>query len=382
MSRTEPLPRTDDERPGPRLDHRPGTGPPPQPSARQLIPGWRIRLLSGRIAIRIARRPLIAATALVAALLTIAVLALGTGDFTVSALDVVRTLAGAGTPATEYIVNTLRLPRLLVGIVVGLALGVSGAIFQSLARNPLGSPDIVGFETGAATGALSQILVFGGGPFAVAASAVLGGLATALVVYALSSTRGSVQGYRLILVGIAAGALLSSINSYLMIKASIDEAQAAAVWLIGSLNGRGWDQLLPAAVAVAVLLPISLLLGPHLRMMETGDASAKALGVPVERSRLALVILAVLLCATATAAAGPIAFVALAAPQLARRVTRSAGVTLLPAALMGALLLTVSDFAAQRVLAPIQLPVGIMTAAIGGLYLMWLLTHEWRAGRR
>ncbi|MFI1016197.1 FecCD family ABC transporter permease [Streptomyces sp. NPDC020965] len=353
----------------------------PVPTAAELIPGWRPRYAGGRVGFRFAKRPVVAGSALLAALLVVAVLALGTGDFTVSAVDVVRTLVGAGTPATEYIVNTLRLPRLLVGIVVGAALGVSGAIFQSLARNPLGSPDIVGFETGAATGALLQLLVFGGGPFAVAVGAVFGGLGTALVVYALAYKRG-VQGYRLILVGIAAGALLSSVNSYLMIKASLDEAQAAAVWLTGSLNGRGWDQFLPAVLAVAVLFPACLLLGPHLRMMEAGDASAKSLGVPVERSRLILIVLAVLLCATATAAAGPIAFVALAAPQLARRLTHSAGVTLVPAALMGALLLTVSDFAAQRVLAPIQLPVGIMTAAIGGLYLMWLLTHEWRAGRR
>ncbi|MGW6455266.1 FecCD family ABC transporter permease [Streptomyces sp. NPDC055078] len=351
------------------------------PTARQLVPGRRLRLAGGRIGLRIAERPLYTGLALLAALLTVAVLALGTGDFTVSPADVVRTLVGAGTPSTDYIVNTLRLPRLLVGIVVGAALGVSGAIFQSLARNPLGSPDIVGFETGAATGALFQILVFGGGPFAVAAGAVLGGLGTALVVYALAYKRG-VQGYRLILVGIAAGALLSSVNAYLMIKASLDEAQAAAVWLTGSLNGRGWDQFVPAVITVAILLPLCLLLGPHLRMMEAGDASAKSLGVPVERSRLVLIVLAVLLCATATAAAGPIAFVALAAPQLARRITRSAGVTLIPAAIMGALLLIASDYAAQRVLAPVQLPVGIMTAAIGGMYLMWLLTHEWRAGRR
>ncbi|MGC5346831.1 FecCD family ABC transporter permease [Streptomyces sp. DT24] len=350
-------------------------------AARRLIPGWRPRIAGGRIGVRLPKRPLIVGLALLAALLAVSVTALGTGDFTVSGVDVVRALVGKGTPATDYIVNTLRLPRLLVGIVVGSALGMSGAIFQSLARNPLGSPDIIGFETGAATGALLQILVFGGGAFAVAVSAVLGGLATALTVYLLAYKRG-VQGYRLIIVGIAAGALLSSVNSYLMIKASLAEAQAAAVWLTGSLNGRGWDQLVPALIAVAVLFPACVLLGPHLRMMEAGDALAKALGVPVERSRLALIVLAVLLCATATAAAGPIAFVALAAPQLARRVTRSAGVALIPAALMGALLLTVSDFAAQRVLAPIQLPVGIMTAAIGGLYLMWLLIHEWRAGRR
>ncbi|MEE1824741.1 iron chelate uptake ABC transporter family permease subunit [Streptomyces sp. BE20] len=352
---------------------------PAVPDPARLVPGLRIRL--GPLQLRVARRPLVAGCGLALALLTVAVVTLGTGDFQVSPVDVVKALAGQGTAATDYVVNSLRLPRLAVGLIVGAALGLSGAVFQSLARNPLGSPDLIGFETGAATGALLQILVFGGGPFAVALGAVGGGFATALTVYLLAYRRG-VQGYRLIVVGIAAGALLSSVNAYLMIEASIDEAQAAAVWLTGSLNGRGWDQFGPAALAIGLLLPAVLLLGRHLRLMEAGDDAAKALGVPVERSRALLVVSAVLLSAVATASAGPISFVALAAPQLARRLGRAAGVSLLPSALMGALLLCLSDLAAQRVVAPIQLPVGIMTAAIGGLYLVWLLLHEWRSGRR
>ncbi|MFJ8045505.1 FecCD family ABC transporter permease [Kitasatospora sp. NPDC096147] len=352
----------------------------PAAPAPVLIPGIRVRVGSS-VRLRIAPRSAWTGLGLLAALIAVAVTTLGTGDFQVSPADVVRALAGQGTQATDYVVNTLRLPRLLVGIVVGAALGLSGAVFQSLARNPLGSPDLIGFETGAATGALLQILVFGGGAFAVAAGAVGGGFATALVVYLLAYRRG-VHGYRLIVVGIAAGALLSSVNAYLMTEASIDEAHAASVWLTGSLNGRGWTQLGPAALAVGLLLPVVLVLGRHLRIMETGDAAAKALGVPVERSRLVLVVVAVLLSAVATATAGPIGFVALAAPQLARRLARAPGVTLLPSALMGAVLLCLADLAAQRVLAPVQLPVGIMTAAIGGVYLVWLLTHEWRAGRR
>ncbi|MFJ8433821.1 FecCD family ABC transporter permease [Kitasatospora sp. NPDC094019] len=344
-----------------------------------LVPGLRIRL--GPLRLRVARRPLTAGLGLLAALLAVGVAALGTGDFQVSPADVLRTLAGHGSGTTDYVVNDLRLPRLALGIVVGAALGLSGAVFQSLARNPLGSPDLIGFETGAATGALLQILVLGGGPFAVALGAVGGGFATALVVYLLAYRRG-VQGYRLIVVGIAAGALLSSVNAYLMTEASIDEAQAAAVWLTGSLNGRGWEQFAPAAAAVGLLLPAVLLMGRHLRLMESGDDSAKALGVPVERSRALLVVCAVLLAAVATASAGPVSFVALAAPQLARRLSGAAGVSLLPSALMGAVLLCAADLAAQRVLAPVQLPVGIMTAAIGGLYLVWLLSHEWRSGRR
>ncbi|MFB6893322.1 FecCD family ABC transporter permease [Kitasatospora sp. NPDC056327] len=343
-------------------------------------PGWRVRL-GPHVQLRLAPRTVLTTAGLAVALLVVAVATLGTGDYQVSPPDVVRALLGDGTRATDYVVNTLRLPRLLVGIVTGAALGLSGAVFQSLARNPLGSPDLIGFETGAATGALLQILVFGGGAFAVAAGAVGGGFATALVVYLLAYRRG-VQGARLIVVGIAAGALLSAVNAYLMTEASLDEAHAASVWLTGSLNGRGWTQLVPAALAVGLLLPVVLPLGRHLRLMEAGDDSAKALGVPVERSRLVLVVTAVLLSAVATATAGPIGFVALAAPQLARRLARAPGVALLPSALMGSVLLCLSDLAAQRVVAPVQLPVGILTAAIGGLYLVWLLAHEWRSGRR
>ncbi|MFE6747506.1 FecCD family ABC transporter permease [Kitasatospora purpeofusca] len=365
------------------LPHPAPRGPRPEAPARPdpagLLPGLRIRL--GPLQLRLARRPLAVGLGLLAALVAVGVAALGTGDFQVSPADVVRTLAGHGTGTTDYVVNGLRLPRLALGIVVGAALGLSGAVFQSLARNPLGSPDLIGFETGAATGALLQILVLGGGPFAVALGAVGGGFATALVVYLLAYRRG-VQGYRLIVVGIAAGALLSSVNAYLMTEASIDEAQAAAVWLTGSLNGRGWEQFGPAVAAFGLLFPAVLLMGRHLRLMESGDDCAKALGVPVERSRALLVVCAVLLAAVATASAGPISFVALAAPQLARRLSGSAGVSLLPSALTGALLLCCGDLAAQRVLAPVQLPVGIMTAAVGGLYLVWLLAHEWRSGRR
>ncbi|MFC4056234.1 FecCD family ABC transporter permease [Actinomadura syzygii] len=339
-----------------------------------------LRLAGRHVGLRVGVRPAVAGTGLLAALAAMVVVALGTGDYAVPPWDVVRSLTGHGTAVTDYVVRTLRLPRVSMALVVGASLGISGAIFQSVARNPLGSPDLVGFETGAATGALLQILVLGGGPAAVALSAVGGGFGTALAVYALAYRRG-VHGYRLILVGLAVAAALSSVNSYLIVKASLQEAQAAAVWMTGSLNGRGWEQLGPTAAAAAVLVPAALWLSPHLRAMELGDPAAKALGVPVERSRLLLVLVAVMLAAVATAAAGPIAFVALTAPQLAGRLTRTAGVALVPAGLMGALLLLASDYGAQRVLAPIQLPVGIMTGAIGGLYLMWLLVHEWRSAR-
>jgi iron complex transport system permease protein len=276
----------------------------------------------------------------------------------------------------------IELPRLVAALLIGAALGMSGAVFQSLSRNPLGSPDIVGFTSGAASGAVAEILIFHGGQFAVALAAIAGGLATAIAVYLLSFKQGKVAGYRLILVGIGISAMLGSVTSYLLTRASLYDAQDAQVWLIGSLNGVGWNVVVPLVIALAVLAPVTVIAGRLLAWMELGDESAKALGIPVERTRLTLLVAATALAAAATAAAGPIAFVALAAPQLCRRLTRTPGPLIVPAAFMGAFLLSASDFAAQRVVPSTELPVGIMTGVIGGAYLCWLLAHEWKTGRQ
>ncbi|GAB2928959.1 FecCD family ABC transporter permease [Streptomyces mayteni] len=312
--------------------------------------------------------------------LAVGVLLVGTGDYPLKPAEVLRTLAGGGTPAQDLVVLELRLPRLLVGLLVGLALGLAGAVFQSVSRNPLGSPDIVGFGQGSAAGALTVITLTGGGSLAVAAGAVAGGLATGAAVYLLA-WRGGVQGYRLVLVGIGVAAVLSAANGYLLTQAGITDAARAVLWLAGSLNGRDWAEFWPLAAVCCLLLPAVLALGRPLRILELGDDTAVALGVRVERVRLSLVAAAVLLTAAATAAAGPIGFVALTAPQLARRVTRAPGPNLLPAALMGALLLATADLVAQSAFADRQLPVGAVTGVLGGGYLLWLLFTERRSGR-
>jgi iron complex transport system permease protein len=313
--------------------------------------------------------------ALASVAMAAAVFVVGSGDFPISPTDVVRALAGQGSQATEFIVTTLRLPRALTGLLAGLALGMSGAVFQSLSRNPLGSPDLIGFTTGSASGALLQILVFGGGTAAIAASSALGALLTALVVYLLAY-RGGVQPQRLVLIGVGIAAMLEAANSYLITRADLREAYEAAFWLTGSLNGRDWEQVRPLAVALAVLVPATLALGGRLRMGELGDDAARALGVPVERGRALLVLAGVGLTAAATAAVGPVPFVALAAPQLVRRLTRRSGPHLLPAGLMGAALLVLSDLLAVRL--PVHFPTGVVTGVLGGLYLIWLLSSEGR----
>jgi iron complex transport system permease protein len=320
-------------------------------------------------------RPAVVGGILLALCAAVAVVALGTGDYPISPGGVLRTLVGAGTPATDYIVLDLRLPRVLTALAVGAALGASGALFQSLTRNPLGSPDVVGFTTGASTGALVMIILVGGGLAQVALGAIVGGTLAAAAVYVLAY-RGEAHGDRLVIIGVGVQALLGAAITYLLVRADIVDAQRAALWLMGSLNARSWGHVVIAGSAVVVLLPVALLLAQRALILEMGDETARALGVPVERARLALIATAVGLAAAGTAAAGPVAFVALAAPQLARRLTRASGPNTVPSAVTGAALLLVSDLVAQRALAPTQLPVGVVTACLGGAYLIWLL--GWR----
>ncbi|MGW2987289.1 FecCD family ABC transporter permease [Streptomyces goshikiensis] len=336
--------------------------------------------IPGGISLRLERRALVVGLLLAVTALALAVVLIGTGDFQIAPADVVQTLLGNGTPANDFIVNDLRLPRVLVALLVGASLGMSGAVFQSVSRNPLGSPDLLGFGYGSAVGALVVIIVFKGGATEVALGALVGGLIAGLAVYLLAYKRG-INGYRLVLVGIGASAMLVAVIQYLLTKAQLVEATRAMVWLTGSLAGRDWGQVWPLLAACAVLFPLVLGQGRALRMMEMGDDAAHALGVRVERTRLLLMAAGILLTTAASAAAGPISFVALAAPQLARRLTRSPGAGLLTAALMGAVLLMLSDWASQRAFGADQLPVGVVTGLVGGVYLLWLLVTERKAGR-
>lgn len=335
-----------------------------------------LHAFGGRVALRVLPRSVLVCVATAVLILVVAAITLTTGDFPMP----LSALFGGGSALDEFVLNTLRLPRLLTGLLVGAALAVGGATFQSVSRNPLGSPDIVGFTQGAATGALIVIVVLHGSNTQIAFGALIAGLATAIVVYLLAMKRG-VSGYRLILIGIGVAAMLTALNGYLITRANLADAQAAAVWLTGNLNGRDWSQVYPIAIALVILLPIALYLGRGLRMLELGDDTARALGVPAERIRVGAVLVGVALAAIATASAGPIVFVALTAPQVTQRLTKAPGPNIVPIALTGALLLCASDLIAQRIVAADQLPVGVFTGVLGGIYLAWLLSREWRKGR-
>ena len=319
-------------------------------------------------------RPLAVGMALVVLTLMLGVLLLGTGTLSLSPAEVLDSLLNTGaSPAAERVVLRVRLPRVLTAVFVGAALGMAGAIFQSVSRNALGSPDVIGFTTGAASGAIALIVLGDAGPLWTSLAAVLSGMATAAVVLALSSGRRVAGGYRLVLVGIGVGATLSGLNTILLVMGDLDRAVSAQRWLAGSLSARTWAHVVPAAFSFVAILPVVLLCARRINLLELGDDAATQLGVNVARTRLIMVMCAVALTAIATAAAGPIAFIALAAPQVARRLGLSPDVPLFTAAAMGAVLLLAADLLSQWAPVRLHLPIGLVTGLLGGVYLLWLL---------
>ena len=276
---------------------------------------------------RMPLRLLLVNLSLLALCLTMAVAALCYGTLQLSLEQVFAALSGEAPKNLVTVVTQWRLPRIAMALLLGGALGMSGAIFQSIIRNPLGSPDVIGFNMGAYTGALIAITLFNGGYYYIAGGALAGGILSALAIYLLAWRQG-IAGFRLIIVGIAISAVLVSTNTWLIITASLERAMDAAMWQAGSLNGMTWQKAQPATAFIVLAAAAALL--------------------------------------------------ALAAPQIARRLAGQSSVTLTSSALMGATLLLGADVVSQHLFAPIQLPVGVVTVCIGGLYLIWLLIREAR----
>ncbi|MEV8005078.1 iron chelate uptake ABC transporter family permease subunit [Streptomyces parvus] len=333
-------------------------------------------LRRGPVAVRLQWRSVVVCTGLALTVAALAVIALMTGSYALTPGQVLSSLTGRETGFVQEIVVEWRLPRVAAALVFGAALGVSGAVFQSLLRNPLADPGVIGFSQGSYTGALVVILVVNGGYAQLVGGALLGGMATAVAVYVLAHRRG-VKGFRLIVVGIGVSAMLGSLNTWLILKADLDQAMSAAAWGAGSLNGVSWDRVVVGGVCITVLLLVAGMLSRPLRQMQLGDEVAASQGLRVSPVRLGLILVGVALTATVTAASGPIAFISLVAPQIGRRLARTAGITLAPAAFVGALLCLASDYLAQHV-APTPLPVGIITVVLGGGYLGYLLFTEAR----
>ena len=308
-------------------------------------------------------------------LVLLSAVSLGRGDFPIGIADVLRAMAGLGDPGRQFVVRELRAPRIVVGLLVGAALGVAGALFQTSARNPLASPDVLGITQGASAGAVGAI-VLGGGGMSVPLAALAGALLTGALLFTLT-WRAGVDGTRLVLVGIALWAVASALVDWLLTRADIRDAASAYVWITGSLNARGWEHAAPLAIALAVLLPLALAGGRVLGVIQLGDDTARGLGVRLSAAQAGAVLIAVGCVAAAVAAAGPIGFVALAVPQLALRLTGGSRPPVLASAVLGAVLVVGADLV-TRTLLPQALPVGILTAVIGAPYLLWLLVR----GRR
>ena len=373
--------------PAPAAARTPAAAPPAEGAPNAHAPSQHGHELTPRRAVR-DRAGLNRTAGLALAVVAVFAASVLLGTYTVTIPDFFKILAahltsGERIPGASFIVMEHKLPRAVVGTLIGAAFGLSGALFQTMLRNPLASPDVIGISYGASAAAVTAIVVFGASGAVVSGAAFAGALGVAALIYAISRSgslgsggrRGDAAGSRLILAGVGIAAALHSVVSFLLTRADIRVAADVLIWLNGSLNSATWERAGILGLTLIVLVPaVGLLAGP-LRILELGDDTAAGLGVRVNAARLAIVITAVGLSAAATAAAGPVAFVAFLAGPIARRFVRKAS---LPAsALAGVLIVLSADFFAANI-APLLLggtvlPVGVVTGALGAPFLLWLL---------
>jgi iron complex transport system permease protein len=330
-----------------------------------------------------ARRLLVVAGVLALLLGAVAVLALMLGDRVVAPQDVIAAVFGQGDTGDRFVVLGLRAPRLALGLLVGAAFGLAGAVFQSLLGNPLASPDIIGISQGASAAAVAAVLLFGASGLAVSGAAFGGAVLAAAAILVLAGRvgrsgavgAGGAAGSRFVLIGIALAFLAQALIGYLLTRADVRDAQGALIWLVGSIGTVKPAELVGTALALAVLGIALALLAPRLRMLQLGDEAATGLGVRVSRIRLLLLVVGVALAAAGTAAAGPVAFVAFVSAPIARRLLGGMGPALVCSALVGALVVSGADVLAQHAVPGLQLPVGIVTGIVGAPILLALLAR-------
>ncbi|MEG8106097.1 MULTISPECIES: FecCD family ABC transporter permease [Actinomyces] len=338
----------------------------------------RLWIVVGRWSVLITPRHVIVGLMLLVLSLAVAVAALRLGKFPVSTQEAIDALQGQGRRIVQVVIVKWKLPRIVLGLVAGLALGVAGAVFQTITRNPLGSPDLIGFSTGAQTGILVSVLLLPGSMLSASLASFIGGAAVGAVTY-LVSLRGGFTGLRFILVGIAISSMLVSVNRWLLVRVDDDEGLGALKAITGTLGAARWPVVAPTCLAIGVTVVLTLLASRHLQVLCLGEQVATVLGSPTRRASALLILLGTVLVAVVTMAAGPIGFVALVAPHLARFLTGSPQSPLLVSGLTGSLLLVGADLLSQLVLE--SMPVSVVTNAVGGLYLMVALTVAAR-GRR
>lgn len=325
--------------------------------------------------------PKLPAMLLLLALLSFAaiVLNVGQGDYPIAIVDIIKTLFGidTGNPDHGFVIQTLRLPRTLVAFLVGVALAISGTIFQGLTRNPLADPSIIGINAGASLAAVAVIVLFPAAPvFALPIAAFIGAALIAALIYGFAWNGGS-SPIRLILLGIGFAAISSACTSLLITFGSIYDVSQALVWLAGSVYGRTWNQFWSFLPWCVVCVPFAFGLARQLNVLNLGDDVAKGLGSQVEWQRGLLIIVAVALAGSAVATAGTIGFVGLIAPHIGRRIIGINHQSLLPvSALIGGWLVVSADWLGRVLVAPLELPCGVITAAIGAPFFLYLLIYK------
>ena len=322
-------------------------------------------------ALRINYRVLLLALVSLLGLVAISMWAMSLGSYPIPYADVIQSVLGNGTDDQRFIVRTLRLPRVISAILLGGALAMSGAIFQGLVRNPLVSPDIIGINTGATVFAVFWI-VTGGSAAWLPVGAFIGALLTAAVIYLLS-WKGGIAPNRLILVGIGIGACLGAATTYVTVAFPVERVRPAIVWTMGSISGSNWQDVRILLVGMAILAPAAIALTWPLRTLQLGDDVSRGLGMPIELTRLSLIVAGCGLAALVVSVAGPIGFVALMVPHIARMLAGPlSGSVMLFTGVLGGCFLLAADVVAQHFL-PVTLPVGVVTSAVGAPYFLFLL---------
>ncbi|MEH2256237.1 FecCD family ABC transporter permease [Nostoc sp.] len=334
---------------------------------------------SQAISFRIDRRVPLILLCLAVAIVVAMVMNIGRGEYPISPLDIVKTILGldTGNPDHSFVIQNLRLPRTLVAFMVGVALAISGTIFQGLTRNPLADPGIIGINAGASLAAVTVIVLFPWAPiYTLPISAFAGALLMAILIYSLAWNNGS-SPILLILMGIGLSAIASAITSLMITFGEISDVSNALVWLAGSVYGRTWEQVFSLLPWLIVFVPMALTLARHLNALNLGDDVAKSLGSQVEWQRGLLVLVGVALAGAGVATAGNIGFVGLIAPHLGRQLVGATHEGLIPAsALLGGVIVVMADLLGRTLFAPIELPCGVVTAAVGAPYFLYLLIRN------